>query len=148
MTEAQLEARDDAALAKPDPEIIWLTPNCSALEIEGRAWCEEHPGDCHDDGCGLKAIKYIRADLAANEIESIQNMLVEAKNERDLWRARALTTVFGWEQDKLCETRMKDEIDRLQNVIRDYLDWADPVLCTAPDLKIIRSQMKLLVSKQ
>ena len=28
---------------------------------------------------------------AANEIERIQNLLVEAKNERDIWRERALS---------------------------------------------------------
>jgi hypothetical protein len=60
MTEAQLDARDAAILAKPDPETIWLQPRC---EIEERSWCEDHPGDCTDHGCGLKAVKYVRADL-------------------------------------------------------------------------------------
>ena len=63
MTEAQLEARDDAILAKPDPERIWLQPKCEGMEHYGRAWCEDHPGDCTDAGCGLKAVEYIRADL-------------------------------------------------------------------------------------
>ncbi len=56
--------RDEEYLARPDPDRIWLAPKCEGLSYEGRSWCHE-PHDCEDDGCGLKAVEYIRADLVA-----------------------------------------------------------------------------------
>ena len=100
MTETQLEARDDARLAAPDPAHIWLTPKCDGLEIDGRAWCSENPGDCPDDGCGMKAIKYVRADL----VEEIKHALerIRALGEvgsrsadglaKDLWQCGEIAT--------------------------------------------------------
>ena len=93
LTEHQLEVRDEARLTAPDPERIWLTPKCEGLEIEGRGWCEEHPGDCPDDVCGCKAIEYIRADMMANlkkdfEIARTASHLFErASND---WMERAI----------------------------------------------------------
>ncbi len=61
LTEIQLEARDDVYLKRPDPKRIWLQPRC---EMENRCWCQDHPGDCEDDGCGMKAVEYVRLDVA------------------------------------------------------------------------------------
>ena len=69
MTEDQREASDIAALNKPDPVRIWLTPKCESGDTYGRGWAEDHPSDCTDEGCGLKAVEYVRADLVRRMIE-------------------------------------------------------------------------------
>ena len=61
MTPEQKQKRDEEYLASPDPERIWLAPKCEGLSYEGRSWMEE-PKDCED--CDLKAIEYIRIDVA------------------------------------------------------------------------------------
>lgn len=46
-----------------DPDRIWLEPGCA--EHADRCWCEHRPPDCPEEGCGEKAVEYVRADLAA-----------------------------------------------------------------------------------
>lgn len=65
MTQEQQNKRDMEYLAKPDPEAIYLGPKCQGLDYEGRQWSTDAL-DCPEDECGLKAVKYIRADLALN----------------------------------------------------------------------------------
>ncbi len=81
LTEAQREARDTKILDAPDPERIWLQPKCCGLEIEGRGWCEDHPGDCDDEACGMKAVEYIRADLVADRLYQAGTEVANAKIE-------------------------------------------------------------------
>ncbi|MND38617.1 hypothetical protein D3C76_47770 [compost metagenome] len=48
---------------KPGPERIFLAPKCHEDSPEGRHWCEDDNwGEC--DGCGERAVEYVRADLA------------------------------------------------------------------------------------
>lgn len=54
---------DAEYLASPDPERIWLGPKCEGLAYEGRSWCDE-PRDCPEAGCDMKAVEYIRIDIA------------------------------------------------------------------------------------
>lgn len=57
------DRRDGEYLAKPDPERIFLAPKCEGLSEEGRSWCNERH-DCDDHGCGMKAVEYVRLDVA------------------------------------------------------------------------------------
>ena len=100
MTEAQLEARDDKRLAEPEPERIWLQPKCEGLDSYGRCWSEEHPGDCLDEGCGLKAVKYIRCDLVEEMKHALERIraLGDAGSRsadglaKDLWQCGEIAT--------------------------------------------------------
>lgn len=47
-----------------DPDHVWLEPECAADNPEGRCWSEFPLEDCDEDGCGCKAIRYTRDDLA------------------------------------------------------------------------------------
>lgn len=53
----------------PNPPHIWLAPICEDDTTEGRYWSTKAK-DCED--CEEKAVKYIRADLAADEIERLR----------------------------------------------------------------------------
>jgi hypothetical protein len=65
-------------------ERIWLQPLCC---VDERCWCDQ-PQDCGDAGCELPAIEYVRADIAAAEIEKLraENQALkhggDAENER------------------------------------------------------------------
>lgn len=56
------------------PERIWLEPACSGE----RCWCQSKLDDCDEDGCGEKAVEYVRADLAqpvADEVARLKAAL-------------------------------------------------------------------------
>lgn len=57
------QRRDEAYLATPDPERIFLDPKCTGLSYEGRAWSTDK-NDCEEDGCEMPAIEYVRLDIA------------------------------------------------------------------------------------
>ncbi len=63
MSREALEARDMRILEKPDPERIFLAPKCEALSDEGRTWSEDRQ-DCDESGCEMKAVEYVRLDIA------------------------------------------------------------------------------------
>lgn len=45
-----------------DHERIWLEPACAEDE---RCWCSDPLDDCAEEGCGLPATEYVRADILA-----------------------------------------------------------------------------------
>ena len=80
-----------------DPERIWLAPKCE--EEEGRTWEWENiwPEGCKD--CGDKAVEYVRADLAAAQVELLRgalernrqgyaNILENRELKADVWGTR------------------------------------------------------------
>jgi hypothetical protein len=71
LTNTQLEARDAARLAEPDPDRIWLEAKCQGLDSEGRCWASE-PIDCDDADCGMKSVEYVRAGLMIAESSRLQ----------------------------------------------------------------------------
>ena|SRR5665213_1429756 len=83
--EQMQDRRDAELLARPDPEFIYLAPRCEGLSSEGRAWCEDRH-DCEDEGCGLKAVKYIKADTF-EIVREASRLFEQAANS---WMERAL----------------------------------------------------------
>ena len=49
----------------PDHERIWLEPECSRADPEGRTWANHPMDECPE--CGAAPTEYVRADLVAAE---------------------------------------------------------------------------------
>jgi len=55
-----------------DPPEIWLEPACA---VEDRGWSETEIQDCEEEGCGLRAPRYILADNAEAEIARLRHRI-------------------------------------------------------------------------
>lgn len=87
--------RDEAYLARPDPERIFLAPRCEGLSLEGRTWSSDRH-DCDEEGCGLKAVEYVRAD-ALTRLQSREAALVAVLEEvREALELRGLDKASDW----------------------------------------------------
>lgn len=73
-----------------DHKKIWLEPlftpskegETDWYDCEGRKWCQDNVWAAEDYD-GAEATKYIRADLAQQEIEQLQSQLKESLEYRD-----------------------------------------------------------------
>ena len=61
LTEEQINKKEREYLAKPEADVIFLSPRCDGVSLDGRQWSDHTIEDCPD--CGMKPVKYIRADL-------------------------------------------------------------------------------------
>ena len=63
-----------------DPERIWLSPNC---DVDERAWASANqwPDGCED--CPKKAVEYVRADLAAAQVELLKATWLKPRGGRE-----------------------------------------------------------------
>lgn len=59
---------------------IWLQPTCPGCAVE-RLWCEDDMGPC--DECASPCVKYVKADVAEQEIARLQGELDAAKAAMD-----------------------------------------------------------------
>lgn len=76
------------------PERIWLEPDCGQDE---RCWHGQRPDDCDEEGCGAKAVEYIRADLCS--VPSNGTDLAHVLRERDATFALMLERAERAERD-------------------------------------------------
>jgi hypothetical protein len=91
-------------MANPDHEAIYIQPICPACEafLDPPLWSElEDDAICPTPDCPLKPIKYIRADLWDDQIETITELVIADQM---------------MEMSKLLDEnrRLKAELDRLK----------------------------------